>query len=50
LRLLWKVVRDKRVPTLVRGGLIAVAGYLALPFDVIPDLDPVLGQVEISSS
>lgn len=46
LRLIWKVVRDKRTPTLVRGGLIAIAGYLALPFDVVPDWIPVLGQVD----
>jgi uncharacterized membrane protein YkvA (DUF1232 family) len=46
LRLLWKVVRDKRVPMLVRGGLIGVAAYLAMPFDVVPDWIPVLGQVD----
>lgn len=46
LRLLWRVVRDKRVPMLVRGGLIGVAAYLALPFDVVPDWLPVLGQVD----
>jgi|SRR5688572_3304044 uncharacterized membrane protein YkvA (DUF1232 family) len=46
LRLLWKVVRDPRVPRFVRGGLIAIAAYLALPFDVVPDWLPVLGQVD----
>lgn len=46
LRLLWRVVRDKRVPVLVRGGLVAVAAYLALPIDVVPDWLPVLGQVD----
>ena len=46
LRLLWRVIRDKRTPRLVRGGLIAVAAYLALPFDVVPDWLPVLGQVD----
>jgi uncharacterized membrane protein YkvA (DUF1232 family) len=46
LKLLWKVVRDRRVPMMVRGGLIAIAGYLALPFDIIPDGIPVLGQVD----
>jgi uncharacterized membrane protein YkvA (DUF1232 family) len=46
LRLLWRVVRDKRTPRLVRGGLIAVAAYLAMPFDVVPDWLPVLGQVD----
>lgn len=46
VRLLWRVVRDKRVPVLVRGGLVAVAAYLALPIDVVPDWLPVLGQVD----
>lgn len=46
LKLLYKVVRDKRVPVLVRGGLIGVAAYLAMPFDVVPDWLPVLGQVD----
>src|SRR5438309_8097818 len=46
LRLLWRVVRDERVPMSVRGGLIAIAAYLALPFDVIPDWIPVLGQMD----
>lgn len=46
LKLLWNVVRDRRVPRLVRGGLIGIAAYLALPFDVVPDWMPVLGQVD----
>jgi uncharacterized membrane protein YkvA (DUF1232 family) len=46
LKLLYKVVRDRRVPMLVRGGLIGVAAYLALPFDIVPDWLPVLGQVD----
>lgn len=46
VRLLWKVVRDKRTPMLVRGGLIGIAAYLALPFDVVPDRIPVLGQID----
>jgi uncharacterized membrane protein YkvA (DUF1232 family) len=46
LRLLWNVVRDPRVSMFVRGGLIGVAAYLALPFDVVPDWIPVLGQVD----
>jgi uncharacterized membrane protein YkvA (DUF1232 family) len=45
-RLLWRVVRDQRVPRLVRGGLVGIAAYLALPFDVVPDWIPVLGQLD----
>lgn len=46
LKLLWNVIRDKRVPMLVRGGLVGIGAYLALPFDVVPDWLPVLGQVD----
>ncbi len=46
LRLLWRVVRDERISWTVRGGLIAIAGYLALPFDVIPDWIPIAGQLD----
>jgi uncharacterized membrane protein YkvA (DUF1232 family) len=45
-KLLWKVVRDKRVPMHVRGRLVGVAAYLALPVDVVPDWIPVLGQLD----
>jgi uncharacterized membrane protein YkvA (DUF1232 family) len=46
LRLIYNVVRDKRVSMVVRGGLIGIGAYLALPFDVVPDWLPVLGQVD----
>lgn len=45
-KLLWRVVRDKRVSPLVRGGLVATAAYLVLPVDVVPDWVPVLGQLD----
>jgi uncharacterized membrane protein YkvA (DUF1232 family) len=45
-KLLWRVVRDDRVSTGVRGGLVGVAAYLALPFDIIPDWIPLLGQLD----
>jgi len=46
LRLLWRVTRDDRTPTIVRAGVIGIAAYLAMPFDVIPDWIPVLGQLD----
>ncbi len=46
VKLLWRVVRDQRVPRLVRGGLVSLGAYLALPVDVVPDWIPVLGQLD----
>lgn len=45
-KLCWRVVRDERVPTWVRAALVGVAGYLALPWDFLPDWIPLLGQVD----
>lgn len=45
-RLLWRVARDPRVPwpaKLVAGGAMA---YVVSPLDVIPDVIPVLGQMD----
>ncbi len=46
LRLLWRVVRDERISLFVRGGLIAIAAYLTLPFDLLPDSVPLIGRVD----
>jgi uncharacterized membrane protein YkvA (DUF1232 family) len=45
-KLAYRVVRDDRIPTWVRAGLAGVAAYLVLPFDVVPDWVPVLGQMD----
>ena len=45
-KLSWRVVRDDRIPTWIRAGLAGVAAYLVLPFDVVPDWVPVLGQMD----
>lgn len=45
-KLLYRVVRDKRVSIFVRSGLVATAAYLALPFDVVPDWIPFIGQLD----
>jgi uncharacterized membrane protein YkvA (DUF1232 family) len=44
--LLRRLLSDKRVPRrhrLMVGGLI---GYLAVPFDLVPDFIPVVGQLD----
>lgn len=45
-KLLWRLVRDDRVSVFVRGGLVATGVYLAIPYDVVPDWIPVVGQLD----
>lgn len=46
VQLLWRLTRDPRVPARSKATLFLLAGYLALPFDIIPDFIPVAGQVD----
>jgi uncharacterized membrane protein YkvA (DUF1232 family) len=46
VRLIARLVRDPRVPRRRKLLLAALAGYLALPFDLIPDFVPVAGQLD----
>ena len=41
-----RLLRDPRVPRRKKVLLVALAGYLALPFDLIPDFIPVAGQLD----
>lgn len=45
-RLVGRCLRDKRVPLWRKGSLGALALYLAMPFDIVPDFIPVLGQAD----
>ncbi|HUQ84806.1 MAG TPA: DUF1232 domain-containing protein [Candidatus Limnocylindrales bacterium] len=40
------VLRDKRTPFMGKIFLGMAIGYLLLPFDLIPDFIPVLGQLD----
>jgi uncharacterized membrane protein YkvA (DUF1232 family) len=41
-----RLARDHRVPRGRKLLLIALVGYLALPFDLVPDFIPVAGQLD----
>jgi uncharacterized membrane protein YkvA (DUF1232 family) len=41
-----RLLGDPRVPRRKKALLLALTGYLALPFDVVPDFIPVAGQLD----
>ena len=45
-QLLWRLVRDPYVPVRAKAVLPVVLLYLAMPFDLIPDFIPLLGQLD----
>jgi uncharacterized membrane protein YkvA (DUF1232 family) len=46
LRLLRRLAADSDVPRGARLRLLLLLGYLALPFDLVPDFVPVLGYAD----
>lgn len=44
--LVGRLLGDRRVPRSRKAALLLLAGYLALPFDLIPDFIPVAGQLD----
>ena len=46
LVLVGRLVRDPRVPRRRKLLLAVLLGYLALPFDLVPDFIPVAGQLD----
>jgi len=45
-RLVWRLMRDRRVPAYLKALPVATLIYLALPVDLLPDIAPLLGQVD----
>jgi uncharacterized membrane protein YkvA (DUF1232 family) len=41
-----RLLGDPRMPRRHKAMLVALLGYLALPFDVVPDFIPVAGQLD----
>jgi uncharacterized membrane protein YkvA (DUF1232 family) len=46
LVLFRRLLGDSRVPRRRRAIVVALVGYLAIPFDVVPDFIPVAGQLD----
>ena len=44
--LLKRLLTDPRVPRRARPALTVLVPYLALPFDLVPDFIPLLGQLD----
>ena len=46
VKLVLRLMRDRRVPPRDKALLVLLAGYLVSPVDVLPDLIPGLGQLD----
>jgi len=46
ITLFRRLLRDARISRARKALVVALLGYLALPFDVVPDFIPVAGQLD----
>ena len=46
IKLVWKVLKDRRTPFYLKSFPLLVAVYLISPFDLVPAFIPVLGQLD----
>ena len=45
-RLIWRLMRDRRVPMVTKLIPIIALGYVVTPIDLVPDFLPVRGQLD----
>ncbi len=45
-RLVMRLMTDKRVSVFLKAIPVAVGAYILMPFDISPDIVPVLGQLD----
>lgn len=46
LRLVRRLAADPTLPRSIRWRLLGLLGYLAMPFDLVPDVVPVIGYAD----
>lgn len=46
LRLAWGLAGEPRLPLIRKAGVLAAAGYLASPIDLVPGIIPLVGQLD----
>ena len=46
IRLYWRLLRDRRVSVWPKALLVGALAYVVLPFDLIPDVIPFVGEVD----
>ncbi len=46
IRLIYRLMRDARVPSLEKLVFLLLIGYVLFPFDFVPDIFPLAGQVD----
>lgn len=46
VKLVYRLMRDQRIPLKSKAILGAILGYMVVPIDVVPDFIPVVGQAD----
>jgi uncharacterized membrane protein YkvA (DUF1232 family) len=46
VRLYWRLWRDRRVSVVAKGIMVLAVAYILLPFDLLPDVLPIVGRVD----